>query len=551
MSENIFLSENIFNPIAPKVRKQSEYSNCHQQNHNKRNCPNLVRITTTATTSSERIENINTVDDDEESEDEVSENGDEENGEASFDVEVDYDEESDDEVNDDNANNPELGEWQNIVLQLRDQANQNNNEDLDPNGVPVFKLTSDECGPDMTYLRDHGVQRGSSLLRYFMIFITPAIINTFTMSTNVFGRLYYRNEWTDLTNGELVAIIYLLTNKFYFYRGASEQRPDNVSATMYPVTKLVDPKYNHLNYIANLDNWYTSLPLVKWLIERGIHLVGTIKINKQGLPANGKYSKGHRQPRGAYKQSVQNLVGSDWKIYFTAWIDSKPVHLLSTFQGFLSTCFRRVSEATGWVRKELPIPSIIHIYNKGMGGTDGMDQWLEMFRPKSIKTTTWLPKVFIHVINIAVVNSFIIHKIVEQKDKRYTLTEYVRDLMVELANYYYDELSQNLLLAQSSRNETQAVKGKRLKTLQKDHFRLLGALHQPTKLSLIEGSVREEKNRKRNHYENNCYKRSKCILCHSSTSTYCNTCDVYLHINENGKECWKIFHTQKNLLVDN
>ena len=80
--------------------------------------------------------------------------------------------------------------------------------------------------------------------------------------------------------------------------------------------------------------------------------------------------------------------------YFTAWMDKKPVHLLSTISSAISTCLRQVKQgaeaAAGWTRIH---PAIIKIYNKFMGGTDGFDWRIASFRPK-ITTKSWVPKGF-------------------------------------------------------------------------------------------------------------------------------------------------------------
>ena len=66
---------------------------------------------------------------------------------------------------------------------------------------------------------------------------------------------------------------------------------NGISATMFPVMKLFTKELWNSLYILFVDNWYSSLPLLKWLVEKGAHMVGTVKTNKQGLPEIGKIAK--------------------------------------------------------------------------------------------------------------------------------------------------------------------------------------------------------------------------------------------------------------------
>ncbi len=73
----------------------------------------------------------------------------------------------------------------------------------------------------------------------------------------------------------------------------------------------------------------------------------------------------------------------------------------------MGVCSRMVKTANGgWEQKEYTRPKIIPIYNHGMGGTDSGDQRLQAYRPE-IKTKSWIPRVLIHFLNLAIVNAYI------------------------------------------------------------------------------------------------------------------------------------------------
>ena len=211
---------------------------------------------------------------------------------------------------------------------------------------------------------------------------------------------------------------------------------NGISATMFPVMKLFTKELWNSLYVLFVDNWCKSSPLLKWL-------VGTVKTNKQGLPEIGKIAKKGvgKKERGHFQQTSHDIPNCNdgTKAYFTAWQDKKPVHLLSTFTGLVGSCFRMLVDKVTkqWGKKEFPMPSLIRIYNDGMGGTDGFDQYCAMLRPK-IKMKTWIPKIFCHLLNVCLINSFIIWKSVELP-KNTSLPDFCHQLMHELANEYWSE----------------------------------------------------------------------------------------------------------------
>ena len=275
----------------------------------------------------------------------------------------------------------------------------------------------------------------------------------------------------------------------------------------------------------------------------GNHFVGTIKTNKIGLPNDGKFPKtgpGKKQ-RGILKQMVSTWNGM--ACYFTAWMDKKPVHLLSTIMSKASTCFHQVKQgaeaAATWSRVQFLIPSIIKVYNKFMGGTDGFDWRIAAFRPKII-TKSWVPKVLCHLLNAAMVNSYLIYKwhygkLGELNEERFHLSEYVKIIMNELADeYIQSKVLITGLIVQETNTRSKA-------SWNKDRFRRVGA-HFPVQNMISSESSREASDNK--------YRRRKCIMCHRKVSYQCEQCGVFLCLDApTGKaNCWKQFHTEKDIM---
>ena len=152
---------------------------------------------------------------------------------------------------------------------------------------------------------------------------------------------------------------------FYPYRGKAEVRPDGVSATAFPAHILLhNEKYHHRNYILYTDNWFTSFGQLRILRKRGILFVGTIKSIRSGVPKKTQ-GRPRKWLRGEFCTRKALFNGST--VYYTEWQDKKPVKILHTFNTYKDTCTRQVRENGRWSRKQYTRPTIINLYNKGMG----------------------------------------------------------------------------------------------------------------------------------------------------------------------------------------
>ena len=196
---------------------------------------------------------------------------------------------------------------------------------------------------------------------------------------------------------------------FYLYQGKAEQRPAGITATAYPAHQLLqNPKYHNKGYILYTDNWFTSFQQLQICNARGIEMVGTIKANRGGIPDTFKIKGCKKQVRVRGEHVSKKTVYANKLVYFTCWLDKKPVQVLHTIPTAVGTCRRLVSQGEGnWTRKTFTRPTIINQYNKGMGGTDSGDQRIASYR-SVLKTNSWIPRCFSHCLNSALVNLWIL-----------------------------------------------------------------------------------------------------------------------------------------------
>lgn len=81
-----------------------------------------------------------------------------------------------------------------------------------------------------------------------------------------------------------------------------DNEPD-IGATGYTVIKLTRGIPRMMNHIEYFDNYYTSLPLMHYLLKEGKWRLGTVQLNRLGesckLPTNAKVMA-KSVPRSSY-----------------------------------------------------------------------------------------------------------------------------------------------------------------------------------------------------------------------------------------------------------
>jgi len=150
-----------------------------------------------------------------------------------------------------------------------------------------------------------------------------------------------------------------------------------------------------LGHIVYMDNLFSSLPLADALLAANTHMVGTVRRRIKGFPLKRLTIS---KTRGDSKQ-LQREDG----VLATAWMDRKPVLLLSTFNPTTTT-----GSARRWIdgqHRDIPRPSIIDDYNQHMGGVDladGMRSY-SMIRLKQMRR--WYINVFFYLLDTVIHNA--------------------------------------------------------------------------------------------------------------------------------------------------
>ena len=161
--------------------------------------------------------------------------------------------------------------------------------------------------------------------------------------------------------------------------------------------------------------------------------------NRRGFPTKLKnikeFEKGSK--RGDYRWS------RDEEVLTVQWRDNKTISVMSTFHEANSTekVTRRTKVDNIFERIEVKQPIAIKDYNKYMGGVDRSDQLINKYHGLR-KTNKFWKTLFLHMIDISRVNSYIVFNDWRSKNKdvlelrrpnRYTQLDFTEELIRDLA----------------------------------------------------------------------------------------------------------------------
>jgi hypothetical protein len=333
---------------------------------------------------------------------------------------------------------------------------------------------------------------------------------------------------------------------FYWYRGKEEVRPAKVPATLWPVMKLVDkvvaaqPRVERNGFVLKTENWYTSLHSALFLASHGIHCCGIVRANRvisANPPAGAVLKKTDAPPPGTINcHEIQgHLLPANrkmCKVFLTAWVDYKPVHLLHSWPTKFDMCERTYKLPTTpyKYRKTLyPRPTVCKNFKTSMGGAVLADFDLAAYAT-SASAKRWQPKILFHCIRQAVVNAYILYLSKNGfNNAQFPLLDFITDLLKELD-------PKQAPPAHDQSGYKPAVMSIRNRSWWNSHFKLrTEGRHFPDKFS----NKREQNvdNKRKNH-------QRKCMHCRDQdTLTFCAQCGVHLCLGR----CFHDFHTLHNL----
>ena len=192
----------------------------------------------------------------------------------------------------------------------------------------------------------------------------------------------------------------------------------NVGATHAVVLKLVEGLEGRGHHVYT-DNYYSSPALFGDLRRLGFGACGTVRVNRQGMP---------KEMKAGLKKGDSMSRQIDTTMMALKWMDKRPVTMLTTIHDDSFVTKRRRSRAVEGGQEDILKPKVVEEYNKYMGGVDTGDQ-LESYYGFSHRTLKWWRRLFFHLIEMAVVNAYILYLLTPCTGKRMTHAQF----RVELA----------------------------------------------------------------------------------------------------------------------
>ena len=304
---------------------------------------------------------------------------------------------------------------------------------------------------------------------------------------------------------------YVLT--FQIYTGKRESSSLDSKGVSYQVVMDLLSPYLGKGHWVFTDNYYTSPLLFMDLLAKKTYATGTIRQNRRNFPEALKSYNNPSLNMGNYHFATSSELTA------VLWRDRRDVHVLSTAH---SQSIGMVMKRPKGSREKLPIPcpTSISDYNSFMGGVDITDQHISYYSLTQRRTLKWWKKIFWRMIDISILNSWIIFR-TNIKDSDISSHREFRIALVH-------ELVQPLLSLKASPEcpvSLTYAKGRRPASAEK---RLLGK-----------------------HFAFKSSRRGRCTVCSNKvtpdgkkedtkTMNFCPKCDVHLCVGN----CFEVFHTR-------
>ena len=185
------------------------------------------------------------------------------------------------------------------------------------------------------------------------------------------------------------------------------------------VLKLVSGLENKGHHLY-CDNYYSSPELFLRLKALGFGACGTARTNRRGIPASLKSTAS--MGRGQVKStSSDGLLALQWQ-------DKRKVTMISTIHYDSMVSKRRRTRLAEGEIEEIMKPEVIYEYNTYMGGVDKSDQLLSYY-PFTHRTLKWWKRAFFHLLELAMVNAYIMYTLSIQRGKRLNHQQFRQELV--------------------------------------------------------------------------------------------------------------------------
>ena len=188
---------------------------------------------------------------------------------------------------------------------------------------------------------------------------------------------------------------------FIIYTGKGTLNGENEKGHAFSVVNQLMADYLDKGHELYVDNFYNSVALAEYLIKKNTYIIGTLKENRKGNPKE-LLKKKLKKGEAAFKRKGPVLVVN--------WKDKRNVRMISTKHR------HAMVENTNKRGNKKIKPQCILDYNRYMSGIDKSDQMMSYYSTPR-KTIRWYRKIFFHLFDICLWNSFYAYKKIKQLPK--------------------------------------------------------------------------------------------------------------------------------------
>ena len=229
------------------------------------------------------------------------------------------------------------------------------------------------------------------------------------------------------------------TTDFIIYTGKQSSESE-CGLTYDVVMELVSP-YMFQGYEVFTDNYYMSPRLYKDLLSLEVYGTGTLRVNRKEVPEDVVVVKRELEKSGVSRGAGYYIV--EPPAVYVCWRDVKVVTLMSTvYPGHSEdNVTRKARDKSGKFQEvSIPRPVMVKMYNQNMGGVDKSDQYLA-YHNVLRKTVRYWKTLLYHMVDVAVVNAFIVYNILafESGHKPISENDFRDALVLQIINKYGKE----------------------------------------------------------------------------------------------------------------
>lgn len=229
------------------------------------------------------------------------------------------------------------------------------------------------------------------------------------------------------------------------YPGKQPEGPYNLLNNPHPlVMRLMEPILDSGRNLT-IDNFFTSVPLAKDLLNRKITLVGTLRKNKREIPPEMLSNK---------RKEYDSLFGFTKELTIVSYVPKKrkTVLDLSSFHHDST-----IDTDTDYKKK----PEIITFYNSTKGGVDTVDEMCGRYDTGS-SCKRWPLAIFFYMLNITGINSQIIY-IANNPNIKIKRRIFLRNLAMELIKPAIAKRAASTFLPREIRIKAATISGQQLR----------------------------------------------------------------------------------------